>query len=177
MTMPLRHTLLFITALALGVACSPARAADLFLNISGTSQHSKENYFYRGVSHEYNRRNTGLGLTVGLNKYFEASGGFFHNSYGRWSTYGSVTLKHDLTHNHFRITPGISVGLATGYRHTPVHAATLQPAFIASVRATWHGVGFTVGYIPRANMGEGIPVSAITLQANVQLNKYFRGQP
>lgn len=169
--MPLRHALLFIAALAMLGCASPTRADDLFLDLNGISKHNKSTYLYRGATHDYNSRNTGLGLTAGLNKYFEASGGFYDNSYDRRSLYTSVTLKHDLPYRDFRITPGISVGVVTGYKHTPVHAATLQPSLIASVRATWRGVGFTVGYIPRVNRGEGIPVSVITLQANVQLNR------
>ena len=92
------------------------------------------------------------------------------NSYGRQTAYAAVTLKHDLSYRDFSLTPGISVGLATGYKNTPVNAATLQPSLIASVRATWRGVGFTLGYMPGANRSEGIPISVITLQANVQLN-------
>lgn len=37
------------------------------------------------------------------------------------------------------------------------------------------GVGVTAGYIPAANMAEGIdPISVITLQANIQIPKQLK---
>lgn len=170
--MPLRHALLFIAALAMGGACSPARAGDLFLDINGYSKHSLDGYKYRGVYHQFNSRNTGLGLTTGLGKYFEASAGFFDNSYGRTSGYVGAKLKHDFAHGHFRVSPGINVGVASGYQHTPVHSAALQPVLIANVRVTWRGVGATLGYLPRTNTDTGVPVSTITFQINLQLGKF-----
>ena len=159
--------------LILFLPLASAQAGDIFLDINGTSKHSKDTYLYRGATHEYNSRNAGLGLTAGLNKHFEASVGFYDNSYDRLSAYASVTLKHELSYRDFRVTPGISVGLATGYSNTPVHAATLQPLLSVGVRATWRGVGFTVGYFPPVNTGEIIPDSVITLQANVQLKNNY----
>lgn len=158
-----------ILATALVLASFPA-AGEVFLDINGASKHSKDTYSYRGVKQEYNSRNVGLGLTADLNKYFALSGGFYDNSYDRLSGYAGVTLKYDLLYGDFRVTPGVTVGLATGYKNTPVHASLLQPTLIASVRVTWRGVGFTAGYMPAANMAEGIdPVSVVTLQANVQI--------
>lgn len=160
-----------ILAAALVLASFPA-AGDVFLDINGASKHSKDTYHYRGVTQEYNSRNAGLGLTVDLNKYFDLSGGFYDNSYNRLSVYGGVTIKHDLFYGDFRITPGVAVGVATGYRNTPVHASVLQPTLMATVRVTWRGVGFTAGYMPASNMAEGVnPVSVVTLQANVQILK------
>lgn len=158
-----------ILATALVLASFPA-FGEVFLDINGTSKHNKSTYQYRGETHDYNNRNVGLGLTVGLNKYFDMSGGFYDNSYYRWSVYGGVKLKHDLQYGDFRVTPGISVGLVNGYKNTAVHASTLQPTIMANVRLMWRGAGFTLGYMPRSNIGEGIPVSAITLQANFKIN-------
>lgn len=169
--MPLRHTLLFVAALAMVWVCSPARAGDLFLDINGYSQHSRDTYRYRGRIHDFNSRNAGLGLTVGLGNYFEVSGGFYKNSYDRTSGYLGAKLKHDFVLGHFRLTPGLSVGLASGYQHTPIHSAYLQPALITTVRLTYRGVGTTLGYIPRANVDYGVPVSTVTLQINIQLGK------
>ena len=158
-----------ILAAALVLASFPA-AGEVFLDINGASKHSNDTYRYRGVKHEYNSRNAGLGLTYGLNKYFDLSGGFYDNSYGRLSLYSGVTLKYDLLYGDFRVTPGVIVGLATGYGRTPVHASLLQPTLMAVVRVTWRGVGFTAGYMPASNMAEGVtPVSVVALQANVQI--------
>ena len=115
-----------IIAAALAFASLPA-AGDVFLDINGTSKHSKDTYIYDGVTHAYNSRNIGLGLTYGLNKYLDLSGGFYDNSYYKLSVYGGLTLKHDLLYGNFRITPGVSLGVATGYSDTPVQAPALRP--------------------------------------------------
>lgn len=157
--------------LAIILLSAQANANELFLDINGFSMHSKETYKYKGTRQEYNSNNTGLGLTYGLNKYTEASAGFYKNSYNKDTIYGLVRLKYDISMGNMTITPGINIGIVTGYWDTPVQADYYQVLVAPTVRVTYHGIGFTIGYVPGSEKDNLNPVSTITAQINIMLLK------
>ena len=149
-----------------------AHAGEFSLDVNGWSRHSNDTYKYQGKRHEYNEQNTGLGLTYGISKHFEASTGFYENSYYRTSVYGAVMIKRNIyLDGGFIVTHGIQIGLATGYADTPAHAAYFQFVAMPVVRLAYRRTGVTIGYIPRVNQDNGVPVSTIVVQANIRIGK------
>lgn len=160
-----------ITILAL-LAAIPAQAGDLYLDVNGYSWHSNDTYVYKGKRHDYNAENSGLGLTYGLNKYVEASAGFYNNSYYKQTLYGGLKIKHDIVFGNLVVSPGLNVGVATGYADTPIHADYYQVVIMPAVRVTYRGMGLTVGYVPRVEKENFVPVSTITAQVNIRVGGF-----
>lgn len=151
------------------VVSAPALAGDLYLDVNGYSWHGKDTYEYQGKRHEYNSNNAGLGVTYGLIKYVEVFAGFYDNSYRRNSIYGGVKIKKDFMFGEITITPGINVGVSTGYEDTQVQADRYQVVAMPAVRILYRGVGLTIGYIPAIEKEEPgyVSVSTITAQINI----------
>lgn len=148
-------------------ASAPSHAGELYLDINGYSWHSNDTYVYKGKRQDYNAENFGLGLTYGINKYVEASAGFYNNSYYKQTLYGGLKIKHDIVFGNLVVSPGLNVGVATGYADTPIHADYYQIVIMPAVRVTYRGMGLTVGYVPRVEKENFVPVSTITAQVNI----------
>lgn len=155
-----------IITILLFLATAPAQAGDLYLDVNGYSWHSKEEYVYRGQPGKYNAHNTGLGVTYELTQYTEVFAGYYYNSFKRDTVYGGVKIKHDFAFGEVTITPGLNVGVATGYANTPAQSDYYQLVIMPAVRLTYRGVGFTVGYVPRIEKPNFDAVSAVTFQFN-----------
>lgn len=166
-----------IMALLLAIA-APVHASDkwsksgyISIDINGYSKHSHDTYVYQGILREYNSKNAGLGVNYGLNKYVEAFVGFYDNSYNKNTFYGGAKLKHDFVMGNVVVTPGISVGVSTGYEDTVVQADKYQFIAMPTVRVTYRGVGLTIGYVPaiKNDSPTYVPVSTITAQINIRV--------
>lgn len=162
-----------VIALILFLFAVPSQAdiiQDISLDVNLASRHSVPTYRYKGRIHEYNQKNYGLGVTASfstfLPKNFEASVGWYENSYEHTSVYVSVTAKHEFRFGDFAVSPGIAFGYASGYEKTPIKAPRLQATVFPNIQISLHGVGIRIGYIPSALfVAEGmIPVSVYTLQ-------------
>lgn len=151
---------------------APAQAGDLYLDVNGYSWHSKESYVYRGQPGTYNPRNAGLGVTYGLSQYTEVFAGYYYNSFNRDTLYGGFKLKHDFDLGSVTITPGLNVGVATGYANTPAQSDYYQLVIMPAVRLTYRGVGFTIGYVPRIEKENFDSVSAVILQFNFRVWRF-----
>lgn len=160
-----------IAAIAL-LAALPAQAGDLFLDINGYSFHSNETYKYNGKREKFNSQNAGVGLTYGMGKYIEASAGYFRNSFDKDTIYGSAKLKYSFNFGEVSVTPGINIGLATGYMDTPVQSDQYQVVVMPTLRLTYRGVGLTLGYFPQVEKENFIAVSVITAQINVRIGRF-----
>lgn len=160
-----------ITVFLLLVA-APAQAGDLYLDVNGYSWHSKQNYVYRGQAGTYNPHNAGLGVTYGLSQYTEVCAGYYYNSFNRDTLYGGVKIKHDFDLGSVTITPGLNVGVATGYANTPAQSDHYQLVIMPAVRLTYQGVGLTIGYVPRLEKENFDSVSAVILQFNFRVWRF-----
>lgn len=157
-----------IAALILLVALPSAHAGEFGLDVNGWSRHSNNTYVYQGKRNEYNSKNFGGGITYGISKHFEATAGFYDNSYYHTSVYGAVRIKQDIDlGSGFVVTPGFQVGLATGYAETPVHSAYAQFVAMPFVRLTYRRTGVSIGYVPRIGQDNTIPVSTVVVQVNI----------
>ena len=150
-------------------ASAPALAGDLYLDVNGYSWHSQDTYVYKGKRHEYNSNNAGIGFTYGLNKYVEAFAGYYYNSFNRDTLYGGAKLKRDFAFGNVTITPGLNVGVATGYSKTPAQSDYYQVVIMPAVRVTYRGVGMTLGYLPPFEKENFAAVSVITAQINIRV--------
>lgn len=158
-----------ITALIF-LASSPALAGDLYLDVNGYSFHSSDSYVYRGKPGKYNPQNAGLGVTYGLAKNVEVFAGYYYNSFNRDTLYGGAKLKHDFAFGNVTVTPGLNVGVATGYENTPAQSDYYQVVIMPTVRVTYRGVGMTLGYVPRFEKENFTAVSIITAQINIRVH-------
>lgn len=158
-----------IVAILLAAAV-PAHAGDLYLDVNGHSWHSKNTYTYRGQQGEYNGQNPGLGVTYGLGNHLEAFTGYFVNSFQRATVYGGAKIKHDLVFGKVTVTPGLNIGIATGYDKTPAQSDYYQFVIMPAVRIVYRDVGVTLGYVPKVEKENFDAVSTLTLQINVLIS-------
>lgn len=107
-----------IAALLLS-SCTAAIAAqgDVWLDVHGVSYHDKAGRCYTeaGVCKKFNEFNRGVGLSYGAQDWLEVSAGYYRNSYDENTVYMSGTLKHDIPIGNFTVSPGLRLGIATGY--------------------------------------------------------------
>lgn len=160
-----------ITTALLLVASTASHARDLYLDVNGYSWHSKDSYVYRGQPGKYNPYNAGLGVTYGLTKNVEVFAGYYYNSFNRDTVYGGAKIKHDFAFGDVTITPGLNIGVATGYANTPAQSDYYQLVIMPAVRVTYRGIGLTLGYVPRIEKENFDAVSIITAQINIRLNR------
>ena len=160
----------YVLALAV-FAAVPAQAGDLWLDINGFSQHSKDTYWYLGKKHKYNESNPGLGLTYRANKWLDFSAGFYENSYYHTTVYGAVRIGYEIALGDVVISPGLQSGFATGYEKTPVSSGLLRPFVFPSLRIAYRNIGVTIGYFPKITQPDIVAISIITMQVNIELGK------
>ena len=142
-----------------------ANANDLWVDANVASYHTNDNgYCYQGKCDEFNEFNYGLGLSYETSDYTEVQGGFFRNSYDKNSLYADVKVKYDFgVGAGVLVTPGLAIGLVTGYDDTELEASTFQPMVLPSVSVSYKRVRAVVGYIPASWVSDG-PTDVITLQ-------------
>ena len=163
----------FIIMLALVVTMittQGASANDLWVDINVASYHtSADSYCYQGECDDFNEFNYGLGLSYELNELFEVTGGFFRNSYDKHSNYAGVKAKYDFDLGAgVALTPGLTLGVVTGYDDTEVEASTLQPMALPSVTVSYKRVRATVGYLPLTLVSDDSETDVITFQMGVR---------
>ena len=164
------RTILILLALSVPLLTAyEASANDLWLDINVASYHAgSDGYCYQGECDDFNEFNYGLGLSYELDDTFEATGGFFRNSYDKHSHYLGVKAKYDFARGDWALTPGLTVGLVTGYDDTEVEASTLQPMALPSVTVSYKRVRGTVGYIPLNLVSDDAGADVITFQLGVR---------
>jgi hypothetical protein len=113
-----------------------ARADSLIIH--GVSNHY-------GTDVEYNERNYGAAYSRPINRYMEARGGVFINSYDNVAPYIGV-----YTHtNHANLLAfGLQGGVAGGYDNTPMSDKPLMPVLMPTVSIGSRTVRAEVGLIP-----------------------------
>jgi hypothetical protein len=146
----------------LALASIPAHG-ETTLDINGWSRHSAATYTHLGDTRKYNSQNLGLGVTWSASRIFELSAGWYNNSYYQTSVYASARIKYDWNISKLIISPGVGIGIVTGYDSTPARAYAIQPLALPNLRVSYCGYGVTLGYIPGN-------VSVLTLQGNYSIN-------
>ncbi len=149
---------------AFGSPEAGAAAGDLRVDLNLASKHtSASQYTYNGKTKDYNEQNYGLGLSYDIDGTFEATAGFFSNSYAKNSNYAGVKVKHDFWFGRLTVTPGVTFGLVTGYDDTEVDAAKYQPIAVPSVAFEYNNFSTTIGYIP-LRLAKDASTDVITFQ-------------
>ncbi|MHB0978435.1 MAG: hypothetical protein ACYC1K_03500 [Minisyncoccota bacterium] len=161
-----------ILFLAIMLPHNISTAGELYIDINGKAWHDNKTYRYEKQTFNYNENNLGLGLTYSIHKYIEISTGYYYNSFRRNTLYGAAKLKYDIKYKAFTITPGLGLGLVTGYEDTPVKADIIQPVVIPVLRIVYEKVGLTIGYLPKTERqtAKNFSTSALTVQLNLQAN-------
>lgn len=156
--------------LAAAVIFTLPTQADTFLDINGFSQHSLPYYNYVGERHRFNGNNAGLGITHEVFPNVEAKVGFYNNSYQKESIYAAANFKLSWVAKGISFSPGVLVGLASGYSNTPMHSGVLQPYVMPNFQVRYRHAGVMLGYIPGASSGKDEkPVSVLALQFQYKL--------
>lgn len=134
---------------AFGSPTVNAAPGDFWVDANLASKHTHASeYTYKGKTEDYNEANYGLGLSYDIDGTFEATAGFFRNSYDKHSNYIGVKAKHDFRFGYVTVTPGVTAGFVTGYDDTEVDAPVLQPIVVPSVAVEYNNFRTTIGYIP-----------------------------
>jgi len=161
--------LLAVSVLLLFAYDIQAAEGDLWLDFNLASKHTNASqYTYKGETKDFNESNLGAGLSYDIDGTFEATAGFFRNSYDKNSTYVGVKAKHDFRFGRVLVAPGVTVGLVTGYDDTEVQGAKLQPLAVPSLTFTFDKFRGTVGYIPLRLVSSDAETDVITFQISVK---------
>lgn len=161
----------FFGLLSIVASCflNNVHAGELWLDINGASYHTQKQYFdgwqrkydsnrryyvWKSKWKDYNSANYGAGLTYEFNDHLGVKGGFYNNSYYKWTTYAAVNLRHKFK-GPVSVIPNISVGVVTGYDVDPLNASTIQPMAIPGVALELNDkYRLNVGYIPGRLLGD-----------------------
>ncbi len=142
-----------------------AAEGDLWLDLNVASKHTgASEYTYNGKTEDFNETNLGAGLSYDIDGTFEATGGFFRNSYDKNSMYAGVKAKRDFFVNKVVLTPGLTVGLVTGYDNTEANGRQFQPLAVPNVTAAVGRFRGTVGYIPLRLVSSAAGTDVVTFQ-------------
>ena len=145
--------------------------ADTYIDINGFSKHSQDTYNYQGTTFKFNSQNYGVGITHTINKNVDFKAGLYHNSYHKVSGYSAANVNIDFAIKDVTVTPGIMVGVATGYNDTPMHSGMLQFMLIPNIGINYKKIGVNFGYIPAGGARAGeIAVSAVTVQFQYKID-------
>ncbi len=140
---------------------------DLWLDVNVASYHTSSEYCYNGRCQEYNQFNYGAGISYEVHKSLELTGGYFRNSYNKNSFYGGGKIKHDFLIKKFVVTPGVMLGVMTGYEDTEVDASKIQPIALPTLGLAYGKFRGVVGYLPISLIGAG-SANVITFQAGIK---------
>ncbi len=161
---------IFFMFVAFGLPEVNAAAGDFWIDANLASKHtSSSQYNYNGKTGNYNERNYGLGVSYDMTGTFEATAGFFRNSYNKHSNYVGVKVKHDFNIRNMTVTPGVTVGLVTGYKNTEVEAPLFQPIAVPSITVQYNNFRTVVGYIP-LRLATDADTDVITFQIGYRFN-------
>jgi hypothetical protein len=160
-----------IIACCIGVIYTHEARSDTYLDINGLSKHSINEYCYQGKCQPFNQTNPGLGITTDLTNHIDLKVGGYKNSYYKTSLYAGINIHTALTHNVWNISPGIMVGMVSGYDKTPMRVGTVVLSIIPNVAIHYQDFGVVIGYIPPVITPEaGKAISVVTMQFQYQLN-------
>ena len=148
-----------------------ARAAEPTIDVSITSWHSSEKGYWdrtEKVRRPFNNENFGMGVTIPTAYDSVAVRlGFYDSSYHKWSTYAGIRLGKVWAFGPVELNPGVTVGVVTGYKDTPMHAHEFQRMAHPDVRFMFSKTaGFSLGYIP-SRLVHKDAVNVKTLQAHI----------
>ncbi len=154
---------------AFGVPDANAAVGDLWLDINVGSKHTAASeYTYDGKTEDFNERNYGLGASYQFAEHFEATAGFFKNSYSKTSIYTGVKIKTDYSFGSLIVSPGITISGVTGYDDTEVNGGFIQPIAIFNVALSYDKARVVIGYVPIRAVFNEARADVITLQVGIK---------
>lgn len=146
------------------VGSAQAGSGDVWLDMNIGSKHfgGSSGYCYQGRCGSLNESNRGLGVSYEASDNLEAKAGFYENSYFNATYYIAAAYSANFRRNGFTVSPGVTVGLATGYDETRVMAMPVQPTAIASLKMQSKETRVVISYMPmRQVIGQGNDVVAL----------------
>lgn len=149
---------LYQIALVGAILFSPTAYGDtdnVSIELNGYSIHGAEKYWdkNRKIYRSYNSFNRGIGVKYGLTEYLDMVAGGYKNSYYKTSFYGGVVVKKDFHFDNVRVTPGVKVGLVTGYDGTEndrfvVGPMKTLPMIVPTLEFGYDNKYVSVGFVP-----------------------------
>ena len=128
-----------------------AHAADLYLNIHGTSKHIDSKA-------QYNEKNQGIGATWGDDWYYTAGG--YNNSLNRTSIYlGGGYSKPVIQWGNFEVTAGAVAMAVSGY-NVPVGIRVMLP----TVTIGTPDARILLGYVPKVTEWPAVITASIQIK-------------
>jgi hypothetical protein len=109
--------ILFAVTVVMHILHHHANAGELWGEYHVGSNHSERYYWDGGKRHEYNEKNTGGGISYGVNNNIEVISGVYRNSYDNTSIYAGADIH---TSRVKYLSVGVSAGRITGYDDTPL---------------------------------------------------------
>ena len=168
--------ILYASALVILLTVALPSYNRLWLDLNISSMHGDEDYNTRACPtcekevHEYNNVNPGLGLSYGVNNYFDLSVGGYYNSFDNLSFYSGGTIKYPIRlGGKWIYEPGIFGGAATGYTDTPkdtnghVYGGFLPYGGISNT-LVYENFRGTIGFVPDITNNNDVPYSILTFQ-------------
>ena len=143
--------LILIVALTV-ISPVSADEGDIWIDINGISKHfGGEDQIFTdtdGRRREFNETNIGLGVTYEAGKWYEIKAGFYENTYYKTTAYAGANVAYDLRIGDLVVSPGVTVGLVTGYDDTPMQVWAIQPMAMPTLSVQYKSVRLNIGYMP-----------------------------
>lgn len=141
---------------------------DVWLDLNLGSKHfgGSDGYCYQGTCGSLNQNNPGIGMSYEYTDNVELKAGYYENSYFKTTAYLAVTASANYRSHGFSLSPGLTVGVVTGYDETRVMADQVQPVAMASLKLQYREVRAILTYLPMRQV-VGVGNDMVAMQVGI----------